>query len=88
MTKDRNIKESLELLGNLYTKTGYDWVMRITHILTEPTCPIIWIGPEAAKDDKDAPPSNGGFICNGGANLVQGIIDAAAVMIERHGLDE
>lgn len=43
------IKENLERLAELYSKTGEDWILTVSHILTEPTCPQAVIRPEGSN---------------------------------------
>ena len=43
------IKDHLKLLDKLYTITGDDWVLHISHILTEPVCPTVIIKPERSN---------------------------------------
>lgn len=43
------IKDHLEKLQGLYSKTGMDWDLTITHCLTEPTCPCATIAPEGSN---------------------------------------
>lgn len=41
-----SLDKILEPLGNLYVTTGEDWYFRLSHCLTEPTCPTAVIAPE------------------------------------------
>lgn len=41
-----NLNKIADNLGDLYAATGTDWVLRISHILTEPVCPTAIITPE------------------------------------------
>lgn len=41
------IADVLRGLDRLYTVTGHDWTLTVSHILTEPTCPFAEIKPEA-----------------------------------------
>lgn len=42
----------MDALSDLYEKTGKDWVLQVSHILTEPTCPTASIYPEDDPTDK------------------------------------
>ena len=44
--------EKLEALSILYEKTGKDWILHVSHILTEPTCPTASIHPEGEPTDR------------------------------------
>lgn len=39
----------LDRLSELYGLTGHDWELRISHSLTEPTCPIVSIAPDGSN---------------------------------------
>lgn len=43
-----SIEDALAKLqgDDLYEKTGRDWVLEVSHCLTEPTCPTVVIRPE------------------------------------------
>jgi len=41
--------EKIEALGDLYTKTGDDWILQINHSLTEPTCPMAVVRREGSN---------------------------------------
>ncbi len=40
------LKDYCDKLEDLYSLTGHDWVLDVSHILTEPTCPTATIRPE------------------------------------------
>lgn len=46
MTRD----QALAILGELYTKTGMDWHLKLNHCLTEPTCPTAYVVPSEFSD--------------------------------------
>ncbi len=41
--------KKIEALGDLYDKTGVDWELRLSHCLTEPTCPTATVVPEGKE---------------------------------------
>ena len=43
------VGEALDRLSGLYEKTGQDWVLQVSHCLTEPTCPTVMIAPEGSN---------------------------------------
>lgn len=75
----------LRPLDDLYDKTGYDWDLQITHALTEPTCPVVWITPLASKADKKAPEGVNGLVGEDGSidKVVRRAVD---VLVKRFGL--
>ena len=42
----------MDALSDLYEKTGKDWILQVSHILTEPTCPTASIYPENEPTDR------------------------------------
>lgn len=40
----------IEALSELYDKTGEDWVLSVSVILTEPTCPTAIVRPEGKNN--------------------------------------
>lgn len=43
------VESKLKPLSDLYSKTRQDWVLEVSHILTEPTCPTATIRPEGSN---------------------------------------
>lgn len=41
--------DKIAALGDLYGKTGDDWVLKVIHILTEPTCPTAIVCREGSN---------------------------------------
>lgn len=54
----KEAEEAMHRLGELYSKTGKDWVITMHHILTEPVCPTVNIHPEDYPINKYAVHAN------------------------------
>mgnify|MGYP006893684592 FL=1 len=42
----------MDALSRLFEITGKDWVLRVDHLLTEPTCPTAYVHPEGDPSDR------------------------------------
>lgn len=62
------VEEKLELLGGLYERTGKDWTLTVSNVLTEPVCPTAVIAPEGSNALRYSVHRN---------SFVEAIIDAA-----------
>lgn len=41
-----DLKSTMDVLSDLYSRTGLDWHLTVYHELTEPTCPTVTINPD------------------------------------------
>lgn len=46
-TSDIALEIINEKLSGLYGLTGEDWLLTVSHSLTEPSCPTAWVHPES-----------------------------------------
>lgn len=49
LEEQKRMHDAMDALGDLYAKTEDDWILEVSHILTEPTCPTVTVYPENGK---------------------------------------